>query len=482
MKLNIRQLKFYLPEKPFGPNLECIKKATQELSTLAEKAGTGNEKFRRVLGKLRSAVQSSKNLADELDAPIKVRALAVMLGDTASGEKLNLTKHVLEKIDEFRPLPSSLLIQNLYQYYLTHYDRQPNYRLIAQWLMGALPKRNLKHAFHDHLLASDGPKWLAREAIQQKREFQNQLSHLGLDKYASGHFMTVANNIYFVEQLRKIPVNCPDPLLLEVQKRSVYDSRYDENSLLGHKILEILINRVGNRKVDDSWLNVVLAIAGDPRVPPGNPKYQKWWSHLDKRLHIIAQGWLSKLDLRLFLEALKNFSYISGNDGLQRMFPARKKFLEGLDDKKLVTNTRLYLSRNAERYLHSQYKPEHLPSYVTMKDTDKSLIYVQLGENAAHLVEGSHICRLWIYKQLHESAVVFDYSKDRVTYKEMTQGLNTRMTNLGCGAEAKIIHNPPITWQHKALTTLNDIGIRVSAQDVLTVDEYKAFKRRFGVI
>ncbi len=482
MRLNIRQLKFSLPEKPFGQNLERIKNATQQLSTLADKAGTGNEKFRRTLDELRRAVQSNKNLTDELDAPIKVRALAVMLGDAASGNRLNLTEEVLEKINRLRPLPSSLLIQSMYQYYLAHYDRQPNYQSIARWLMNAMPKRNLKHAFHDHLLAPDGPKWLALEAIQQKREFPNQLAHLGLDRYASGHFMTVANNIYYVEQLRQIPVNQPHPLLLEVQKRSVYDSRYDENSLLGHKILEILISRAGTSKVNDSWLNVVLAIAGDPRVPPGSFQYQKWWSHLDKKLHVIVQGWLSKLDLRLFLEALENFSYVSGNNALQRMFPARKKFLEGLEDKQLVTYTRLYLSRNAERYLRSQYKSEHLPSYSKMKNTDKSLIYVQLGEDAAHLIEGSHVCKLWIYKQLHESAVVFDPSKKTVTYNEMTQGLNSRMINSGCGAEAQITHNPPITWQHKALTALNEIGIRIGAEDVLTINEYKEFKRRFGVI
>ncbi|MBF0233430.1 MAG: transcriptional regulator [Desulfamplus sp.] len=476
MKLRIRQLKFSLPDKPFGSDLEHMRKLTEELERLTGKVGIDNEKFKRVYDRLYRNIGQGIDLANELDSPIKVRALAVMLNRIGAG--LKLTEQVLSKIDELRPQPSSLFIQNLYQYYLTYYDRQANHQSIARWLLTALPKRNLKQPFHDQLLGQNGPKWLAQEAIHNNREFQNQLAYLGLDKYASGHFMTVANNIYFVEQLHKIPVNQPHPLLLEVQKPSVYNNRFDEHALLGHKVLEILISRVAHAKVDDSWLNVVLAIAGDPRVPHSNPRYQKWWSQLDKKLHSIVQGWLSKLDLRLFLEALKDFSYLPGNQALKRMFPARQRFLEGLDDKQLVTNTRLYLSRGAERYLRSQYKAEHLPSYSVMKNNDTSLIYVQLGNGDAHMVEGSHVCKLWIYQQLHESAVVFDYSKDSVSYNEMTQGLNARMMNLGCGAKADITHSR--TWQHKAITTLNNIGINIRAQDVLTVEDYTDFKRRFG--
>ena len=226
-----------------------------------------------------------------------------------------------------------------------------------------------------------------------------------------------------------------------------------------------------------------MAIAGDPRVPPSHPKYQKWWSQLDKRLHITVQGWLSKLDLRLFLEALSNFSDLPGKETLHRMFPSRKHFLEGLDEKKLITNTRLYLSRGAEQYLRMMYKDEHLPAYSRVKGGDKSLIYVELNHGQAHMVEGSHVCFLWIYKQLHHSAIVFNPERKTVTYDDLTSGLNRHMERVGCPAEANITHSPNnFLWQRNAIQTLRRLGIKVSAENVLSKADYKEFKRAVGII
>ena len=483
MKLtNIRRLKFSLPEAPFGKQLDTIKNLEDALVSLTVKAGTENEKFKAAYSSLLRGVQRGQDLEAELDTSIKVRALALSLA-TPHADKISLTQRVLNKINQLKPVPSSLLIQSMYQFYLQRYDKLGDYQAVGRWLLQNLPKRNLKESFHDQLLGADGPKWLAQGAIRTKREFQNQLAHLGLDRYASGRYMTVANNIYYVEQLNSIPVNQPHPLLLEVQKPSVYNAPYDGHRLLGHKVLETLIRRAANTRIDDSWLNVVTAIAGDPRVPPSHPKYQKWWSQLDKQLHITVQGWLSKLDLRLFLEALHNFSDLPGKEALHRMFPSRKHFLEGLDEKKLVTNTRLYLSRGAEQYLKMMYKDEHLPAYSRVKNGDKSLIYVELNHGQAHMVEGSHSCRLWIYKQLNNTAVVFSHTDRVVSYDALTSELNRQMETVGCPAIASITHNPSgFHWQRNALQTLQGLGINIRPEDVLSQADYKTFKRTIGIL
>ena len=304
-----------------------------------------------------------------------------------------------------------------------------------------------------------------------------------MDRYASGRFLTIAKNIYYIEQLKSIPLNQPHNLLLEVQKKTVYESTYDESYLVGHKVLEILISRAENSKIDDSWLNAIMSIAGDPRIPKDHPLFQKWWSLLDRHLHNIVIGWLSKLDLRLFLEALENFSNLPGKEELHRMFPSRKRFLEGLDYKKLIANTRLYLSKSAERYLKSNYKPEHLPAYSMVENGTKSLIHVQFVNNQAHMIEGSHSCYLWIYRQLHSSAVVFDYGRNSVLYSELTSILNQNMTEKNCEAVAQITHTPVNSrWQKNAIEALRRLGVNISPQDVLSPEDYRSFKRKFGII
>jgi hypothetical protein len=225
-------------------------------------------------------------------------------------------------------------------------------------------------------------------------------------------------------------------------------------------------------------MNVVLAIAGDPRVPPSHPKYLKWWSQIEPNLKVKVQGWLSKLDLRLFLEALHDFSRRPNNGDLLRMYPARKYFMEGLINKQLVTGTRLFLSTAAEGYLKRNYKPEHLPNY-TLVDGDRSLIYIQLG--SVHIVEGSHNCKLWIYERLDPSAVVFDYSKKHLTYRSLTGGLSDKMGDLGIRTKASITHSPyNFNWQNKALTALQNLGVPIDSKDVLTLEDYRIYKRQYG--
>ncbi len=291
--------------------------------------------------------------------------------------------------------------------------------------------------------------------------------------------MTAAKRIYYVEKLKTIAVNQPHEILSEIQRKSVFESRYDEHALLGHKALETLIERAPHGNISDAWLNVILAIGGDPRIPSHHPKYIKWWSHIPSALINKVRGWLSKLDLRLFLEALEAYSESSGKADLKRMYPSRKRFLEGLFDAGLISHTRLYLSYDAARYLKTHYKKEHLPSYSNV-DGDKSIIYVQLGDR--HLVEGSHSCYLWVYRSLSSTAIVFNYDKQNVSYYDLTSGMGARMTQEGHAPVDNIQHNPTnFSWQRKAISQLKAINVPITMKQVLTEADYNAFVRRFGV-
>ena len=477
MKIAISHLRFSLPVKPFGSNLERIDSTTEKLRVIQRGAGVGNSKFESAFRELQTTVRIGRDLESNLHSPLQIRALAILF-NTKYEDSINLSRAVLDKILRIRQKPSALIMENILNHYLKRYDQLSDLEAVEAWLVTAMKKRNILTSEYNHLLQGDGPKWLAEKCHKENRDFDQQLSHMKLDRYSSGRFMTVAKNIYYLDVLRKLKPNQKHPILQEMQKLTAYNSRYDNHSLLGHQILKILINNAPATGISDDWLNVVLAIAGDPRVPVSHPKHQKWWSQLDPVLKNKVQGWLSRLDLRLFLEALEDFSYQPGNEDLKRMFASRKQFMKGLLDKKLVTGTRLYLSRKAESYLSRNYRREHLPNY-SMVDGDRSLIHVQLG--SAHMIEGSHSCKLWIYEGLDPSAIVFDFSATHVSYSSLTQGLSTRMWEKGYPCKAAITHRPhSFNWQHNAIVALRSVGVPVGPKDVLKVEDYRKYKRIYG--
>jgi hypothetical protein len=350
MRLSISKLRFSLPDAPLAQYVSRLDAATKDVKDLAHSSGTHSDKFKQAFLSVRDSIRQGRNLPSILQSSVDLRALALLL-NTDLASKIDLSKKVLDKIIQIRKKPSSLLIEAIFSHYLTYYDKLNDLSDVEWWLSNEKQKRNQLTAELTHLLGGNGPKWLAEESHREGRDFDEQVRLVRFDRYRSGRFLTISKNIYYLDVLRGLQPNESNPILGEMQKKSVYDSRYDENSLLGHQILSILIKKAPISGVGDAWLNVVLAIGGDPRVSPSHPKYRKWWSQLDAQLKNKVQGWLSKLDLRLFLEALEDFSYQAGNEGLKRMYPARKHFMEGLLNNQLVTGTRLFLSHSAERYL-----------------------------------------------------------------------------------------------------------------------------------
>lgn len=478
MKMAISHLRFSIQENPFGSNLKRIDTTTGKLREIQRKAGVSNSKFESAYSKLQTTVQIGGNLESALHSLLQIRALAILLNSSYE-DLINLSRGVLDKILQIKKKPNALIVDSILNHYLKHYDQLSDLKAVEAWLATAMRERNTLTSEYIYLLRGDGPKWLAEKCRKENRDFDQQLSHMKLDRYSSGRFMTVAKNIYYLDELRKLKPNQGHQILQEMQKRTVYESRYDDHTLLGHQILKILISKAPTTEISDDWRNVILAIAGDPRVPSSHPKHQKWWSQLELQLKNKVQGWLSKLDLRLFLEALKDFSYQSGNEELRRMFASRKKFMEGLLNKQLVTGTRLYLSPSAASYLRKNYKREHLPNFSIVTDGGKSLIHVQLG--SAHMIEGSHSCKLWIYEGLDPSAIVFDFSATHVSYSSLTQGLSTRMWEKGYPCKAAITHRPhSFNWQHNAIVALRSVGVPVGPKDVLKVEDYRKYKRIYG--
>ncbi len=478
MRMPIKKLRFNLPDNPFGANVGKISGLVSELKKLTREAGAHNDKFKLAWGKLYKAIQNKSSIDKVLIDKVDIRVLGFAL-TTELRNKIQISEDILNRIDSIAEKPSSLFTQDLFQYYLNDFNNIDDIKPVSQWLIKARKTRKMDQLFDEKLLSSTGAKWVADRAITKEKDFDQIVHELELDQFQSGQFMETAQRIYYVEQLKNIPVNQFHDLLIEVQKPEVFQSKFDESELLGHQVLKILIEKAPAHDIHDSWLNTVMAIAGDPRVSVGNPRYIKWWSHISKNLVSKVEGWLSGLDLKLFLEALEDFSYSSYDSDMKRMFPSRKKFLEGLYDKKLIRYTKLYMCRHMTDFLNRKYKKEHLPDFSIVEDGEKSIIYVDL-ENA-HLVEGSHQCQLWIYRTLHESAPVLQRGIQRKSYRSLTKGLHEAMGIHGQGAYDYFTHSPQnFSWQRRAVQSLKDLRVPVNMKDVLTADDYRIYVREFG--
>lgn len=480
MSLNLKKLEVNLPANPFGQAIKDFAHLSNQLEALSKSAGIENNKFRTAYGEVCNALASKKRVEDVLDSSIHVRALALSL-HTDAKKNVSFTRRLLNKITEIVKKPSSLVIESFYQHFLSEYDQLADLEATAEWLLDAKRRRGNNEQYDANILSTNGPKWLAERAIQKSVDFDHLIAEMKLERYANGRYLTAAKGIYYIEQLNTIPLGQDHPLLEEVQKAAVFDSRYDSESLLGHQILRILIGRSMGSHISDSWMNVILAIGGDPRVPSSNPRYIKWWKNLEPTLIQAVRGWLSKLDLKLFLEALEDFSYTSGNEKLLRMFPERKQFLEGLFDAGVITETRLFLSYGASQYLRKSYDEKHLPNFKVIADNDKSIIYVRMPQ--AHMVEGSHDCSLRIYEYLEPDDSCLAYNNSSPRYTQLTTGLYKHTKTLGYKMIPAIPHSASsgFIWQKKALTALRALGVQITPKNVLSEQDYLSFKQRYGV-
>ncbi|UYV19321.1 hypothetical protein K1Y77_01125 [Halomonas qaidamensis] len=472
-KLRVNKLNFYLPEGVMNSYCQVMEKNTEKVLKLTQSSGTGSDKFKQAYQRFISVLRQHGDIEQALNEPVDLRALAIVL-KTNNAFNIKLCENLFRKIDYIKPRPSSLLLEAIYSYYLKKYDKLSDLKSVEAWLRKSKEARGELDQNIGQILGGEGPKWLAESCHIQQIDFNACIERVGLNNYLSGRFLENAKNIYYLETLRQLEPGENHELLIEIQKKEVFESRYSEESLLGHEVLRILISKADSRQISDHWMNVIMAIAGDPRVSTRNERYIRWWSQISQNLIAKVRGWLSKLDLRLFLEALKDFSTHPGKEELKRMYPSRKRFLEGLLQQELVMDTRLFLTYEAERYIQKHYKMEHLPAYsIVDGGSPKPLVYIYL--NDAHVIEGTHSCYFWVYERLAKSAAVFNYNKRKFTYRELTVGLNERMLveqNKGC--YAAIQHNG--SWQMKAAIALKELGVDIDASMLLTKSDYQHYK------
>jgi len=466
-----------------------FKKATQLLDKLGKNVGISEDRFKALCSQFKSLAKAGKQT--ELEKKIKrstdVRVISTLwLEEESFRDDFPIYEELLSRFLLGRSRLSLLALMSLLELYFRDFDKLTFQRdELEEFLKEELSKITNKDSelsrlakYRYKIFSINGPKWMVQEAKRKGIDLANIYQNLGLQAFGQGRYIQLAQTHYYLETLKTIdPTDIDNPVLSEVARQDVYSAPYSDTRRIGHEVLSILIDRVSGNSVPEHWRSLVLVIAGDPRVASSSDKYQIWWSLLKEEQVKKVRGWLSKFDLKLFLEALKESA--KDESDIERMFTDRKYFMEGLDNQDLIVESRLFLSRAAETYIKSKYKRSELPTYALSGDSQTSVIY--LNVNGIHYVEGSHNFTLRLMTQLPSSSLITRFERRHFSIGDFKGQLK-----FGCyqefGADGiKEITHHTLNWQHKALAYLEDSGIVVDKEQMFSPEMYKNYKRRFGV-
>lgn len=469
---------------------------------LEGKAG-GSDAFAQMLATLREMVRTGRfdGFKALLGRRLAARALTwLWLHDEAVGPRLLNAQLLNTLIDAQQPRLTRITLVQLIQLYLRFFDQLDERDKTTEHSLRALveghvlaqlhllpeprtpslrPDALTQLKQHGHwLLGLNGPLALARHVREQGSELGATFEAYGLAGLDTGRYGDICRAHFYLETLRGLAPGEWHDVLDELLKPSVSKAPYEGDKRIGHASLEILIDRAGEAP-GDAWQNFILNLAGDPRIASSSPNYRQWWLPLGEARINQVRGWLSKEDLRLFLQAVEQYGNESGKEDLQRMFPARKTFLEGLFKLGLIRHTRLMLGGIAQQSVRRILGAEVKTNFARMEGTmnDKAAIYLDCGD--FHLVEGSHSFKIWVYLAQPGPAMK-SYDRNSFSHNDLTVQLPKEYKRLypGLGYEA-VTHNG--TWQRKVFDFLAENGIGVDIEQLLSKSEYHGYLSRYGM-
>lgn len=474
-----------------------IRRNRAEISKLAASAGNSSDRFKETCDLLWRLAKSGQGqtIPNEIKSAIDVRALSFLISDGDFLERVSVSKEFLDSLYKPSPKLGRLSLFQLIEAFFKQFDKLGETEVIdylARLIIlemsrdvggDSADELTRLSQYRDLLFTLKGPHNVVAFARRESLDLDQTLIKMALHGYHGGRFQKLCRFHYYLETLRTLPVGSNDPVLSEVCKPEVYNAPSEDGRLMGHEILQILIDRADQQEISDPWRHVIMTIAGDPRVPKGNRRYQQWWYLLGEHRIRKVRGWLSRVDLLLFLDILEEFGRSTGQDDLKRMFPARKAFLEGLHRQGLIFESRLFISNYAERYVKRNYQRKDLPEYAKVQDAYRSMIYLKVGDY--HMIEGSHSFKLWIFKDLPADSGIFDYAVKYFTADELSYDLQRACLQTGTNFSQRpvsIIHNPhSFAWQASAISALRSLGVRLDLEKLFSATDYQAYKRRHGL-
>ena len=488
------ELRFELREWQQEQDFTSLRKNTEKLSAMAQSAGTGSQRFQEAQQALLTAAQLGEQALYEcLRRPIDIRALSYLLGsECGEARHIRLTPQLVSRLTGPRRQLSTLTLLHLISAWFRRYDKfnhPQGLRELGRLLQSQLEQRKNTgrtgplslYAEHRALLFAVNAASKLAERADASSDFEETIKQYGLATQWDSRLVTLARAYYYLDCIEALPVGADSPLLKKVTQPDIRDAPLD-GEFIGHAVLRSLISRADANSVSDAWRNTILSIAGDPRVPQGHPNYSKWWSGLESALIHKVRGWLAGFDLRLFLDALEQYGEHINDDDLKRMYPARKRFLEGLLGQGLVNNTRLFISPGMEHYLTQSFEEEELPAYAIVRDL-RSMIYLDVA--GVHILEGSHNRAIYGVPQLPQESQILDFGIQEFHQHALGMGLLEQYEaefNGNGGDPLKVRHDPNnFNWQHNVIQYLQRQGVTLDIEKLFTPKGYFRYKLIHGL-
>ena len=489
-RITLPKLEFDLPEHIGKASVEHYRDMSERLERLAHTAGTGSDSFRRRKEHIHTSLHAAKRVQEVVRTLKDIRPLVELwqaCDECVDRNPVDLA--TLEHFTALRQRHSLLVLFAFSQLFFDRFDEigdtqafaafiRAQFRLNASRKFSQTLARFVKHA--GTLFTIHGPERVVEQARKDGLPLETVASRLGLPMERDGRFFTQCKNIYYLDVLKELQVGQDHEVLRELVRKDTYESAYESGWLLGHKVVQIMVDKAaGRQEMPDNWLRVILSIAGDPRVSTRAVNYVRWWARLGSEYVKQVRQWLSRMDIELFLEVLEDYTKHSADPALKRMFPARKQFLKGVFEKRLVRDARLFLSGRAEDYIRHHYRENDIPAYSRVGDASISVIYLNI--DGKHVVEGTHSFSLRIYQRLPRRNPIEDYERGTVSTRALGKGLwEDYVFEFGYDGVVDITHYPA-SWQRKALVAFRELGTHIDPSDVLNSKDYQEYRRRYGV-
>lgn len=327
------------------------------------------------------------------------------------------------------------------------------------------------------VIGENAPTTLAKRVFNSDMTLTEHLAAMGMRDYVHGRFADAVRQRVYLTRITKADPTENHDFLAELTDEAVCMAPAPDRRYFGHWILEAMTER-DVRQPHVEWQNTILNIAGDPRFRHTR-QWRTWWEPVSQRCLDTVISWLATQDLKLFLDAVEDFGERSYDTQLQRMFPDRKQFLEGLHDLGLIRETRLFAGNRARTSIREALG-NHLKSSITpiKGATDLSAIFIDCGK--FHLVEGSHSFKLKIFIGEPVPALT-DRNTPHLDIFDLRVVIPNRFLDRHHYDSFIDIRHSQHLWISEALGFLADHGIAIRPERVMSKHTYTIVKQRYGL-